>query len=77
MLTKNGKDFGGERNKKLAGITSSKQRCRTCGFGGGLFYDYLDGNDNDTDMFSLDNYGQSLQPAMTRELEEKINRDVE
>jgi hypothetical protein len=27
-------------------------------------------------MFYLDNYGQSLQPAMTKELEEKINRDV-
>jgi len=36
----------------------------------------LDGEDNDTSVFSLDNYGQSLQPAMTRELEEKINRDV-
>jgi len=36
----------------------------------------LDGDENDTDMFSLDSYGQSLQPAMTRELEEKINRDV-
>jgi hypothetical protein len=32
--------------------------------------------DNEADMFSLDNYGQSLQPAMSRELEEKINRDV-
>jgi hypothetical protein len=36
----------------------------------------LDGEDNEADMFSLDNYGQSLQPAMSRELEEKINRDV-
>jgi hypothetical protein len=36
----------------------------------------LDSNDNDTDIFSLDNYGQSLQPAMTRDLEDKINRDV-
>ena len=36
----------------------------------------LDGDDNDADIFTLDNYGQSLQPAMTRELEEKINRDV-
>ena len=36
----------------------------------------LDGDDNDSDIFTLDHYGQSLQPAMTRELEEKINRDV-
>ena len=36
----------------------------------------LDSEDNDTDMFSLESYGESLQPAMTRELEEKISRDV-
>ena len=36
----------------------------------------LDGNDKDANMFYLDNYGQSLQPAMTKELEEKISRDV-
>jgi hypothetical protein len=27
-------------------------------------------------MFYIDNYGQSLQPAMTKELEDKIGRDV-
>lgn len=36
----------------------------------------LDDEENDSEMFSLDSYGQSLQPAMTRELEEKINKDV-
>jgi hypothetical protein len=36
----------------------------------------LDGKDNNSDMFRLDDYGQSLQPAMTKELEEKIGRDV-
>ena len=36
----------------------------------------LDGNDNESEMFALYSYGKSLQPAMTRELEEKISRDV-
>jgi hypothetical protein len=36
----------------------------------------LDNDENDSEMFSLDSYGQSLQPAMTRELEEKIGKDV-
>ena len=36
----------------------------------------IDGSDKDSSLFFLDNYGQSLQPAMTKELEEKINRDV-
>jgi hypothetical protein len=37
----------------------------------------LDGKDGGvSDMFSLDDYGRTLQPPMTKELEEKINRDV-
>tara|TARA_B100001996_G_scaffold200892_1_gene153778 strand:- start:364 stop:510 length:147 start_codon:yes stop_codon:yes gene_type:complete len=32
--------------------------------------------ENNSDIFGLDDYGRSLQPAMTAELEEKINRDV-
>ena len=35
----------------------------------------LDGEGN-SDIFGLDDYGRSLQPPMTAELEEKINRDV-
>jgi hypothetical protein len=35
----------------------------------------LDG-ENNSDMFGLDDYGRSLQPPMTADLEEKINRDV-
>lgn len=31
----------------------------------------------ETDMFSLDMYGSSLAPPMTRELEEKISRSVQ
>jgi hypothetical protein len=30
----------------------------------------------ESDLFTLDDYGKSLQPAMTKELEEKISRDV-
>src|SRR6056300_1745936 len=63
MLTKNGKILVGNEISNW-------------GFGGGCSMTTLDGVENDTDMFSLDSYGQSLQPAMTRELEEKINRDV-
>lgn len=38
----------------------------------------IDGADDDTgDMFSLDNYGQSLSPMMTPELEAKINKKVQ
>ena len=60
----------------MAGITFTNQRRRTLWLGGTCTMTTLDSNDNDTDIFSLDNYGQSLQPAMTRDLEDKINRDV-
>jgi len=30
----------------------------------------------DDNIFALDNYGRALQPAMTKELEDKINRSV-
>ena len=36
----------------------------------------LDGDAPNSDLFSLNDYGQSLQPAMTKELEEKIGREV-
>lgn len=36
----------------------------------------IDGDDGDS-MFSLNSYGQSLQPKMTKELEEKISMSVE
>ena len=36
----------------------------------------IDGKDDDDGVFNLDNYGVSLQPAMTKELEERINRSV-
>jgi hypothetical protein len=36
----------------------------------------IDGKEDTDDAFNLDNYGVSLQPAMTKELEERINRSV-
>jgi hypothetical protein len=35
----------------------------------------LDGTDDDS-IFDLSNYGQSLQPAMTPELQAKISKSV-
>lgn len=44
-----------------------------CGFGACS----LDGNESTEGFFALDNYGVSLQPAMTPELEAKINKKVD
>ncbi len=36
----------------------------------------LDGGDGGAELFSLDSYGVSMQPMLTPELKEKINRGV-
>jgi len=76
-LTKNGKILVGNEIKNWLDSLLPNKELSNWGFGGGgCSMTTLDSDENDTDMFSLDSYGQSLQPAMTRELEEKINRDV-
>jgi len=47
-----------------------------CTLGGGFSGTSFDGTEEDGGIFSLDNYGQSLQPAMTPELQAKINKKV-
>jgi hypothetical protein len=76
MLTKNGKILVGNEIKNWLDSLLPTEELSNWGFSGGCSMTTLDGEDNDAAVFSLDNYGQSLQPAMTRELEEKINRDV-
>jgi hypothetical protein len=44
------------------------------GFGLGVCS--LEGDEDDGDIFALNNYGQSLQPALTPELQAKINQSV-
>lgn len=78
MLTKNGKILIGNEIKNWLDSLLPNKRIEHCGFGGFCSGSMtgLDDGDNDADIFSLDSYGQSLQPAMTKELEEKISRDV-
>jgi hypothetical protein len=77
MLTKNGKILVGNEIKNWLDSLLPKKEVENGsigGFGGSMFS--LEGGENNSDMFCLDDYGQSLQPAMTKELEEKINREV-
>ena len=76
MLTKNGKILVGNEIKNWLDSLLPKKEVEHSGIGAfGCSMTTLDGNDT-TDMFRLDDYGRSLQPAMTKELEEKINREV-
>lgn len=77
MLTKNGKILvGAEIKNWLDSLLPKKdiEHGEIRSFGGSMTM--IDGNDANSGMFRLDEYGKTLQPAMTKELEEKINRDV-
>ncbi len=77
MLTKNGKILVGNEIKNWLDSLLPKKEVEhgsIGAFGGSM--SSIDGGDNNSDMFRLDDYGQSLQPAMTKELEEKISREV-
>lgn len=75
MLTKNGKFLvGGEIKNWLNSILPNNE-VSNLSFGG-VGLTTLDDSENDNELFSLNSYGQSLQPAMTKELEEKIKQDI-
>ncbi len=77
MLTKNGKILVGNEIKNWLDSLMPRKEFTNGNIGGfGCSMTSLDGTDTTSDMFRLDDYGQSLQPAMTKELEAKINRDV-
>jgi|TARA_R110001606_G_scaffold399244_1_gene582688 hypothetical protein len=75
LLSKNGKLLVGREIHNWLQSLLPVQELETCGFGG-ITSTTLDG-ESSKDMFALDSYGQSLQPAMTSELEAKISRKVE
>ena len=79
MLTKNGKILVGQEIKAWlqsllpnSFVNCDLNSCRN--FGGSLAS--LDGSEDSGDIFLLENYGQSLQPAMTPELQSKISKPV-
>ena len=77
MLTKNGKLLVGNEIKNWLNSLLPNNEWSHYEFGAfGGSMTSLDGKDDDDNAFSLDNYGVSLQPAMTKELEAKINRSV-
>jgi len=75
MLTKNGKILVGNEIKNWLESLLPTQEIEMTGFGS-CNMTSIDDNENNLDMFGLDDYGTSLQPPMTPELEEKINKSV-
>lgn len=76
MITKNGKFLVGQEIK--AWLTSLlPQDISNCSIGGNSCGACsLDNPDEDDSFFSLDNYGQSLQPVITQDIQDKINKKV-
>jgi hypothetical protein len=74
MLTKNGKILVGKEIQNWLESLLPVQDLETCGFGK-CEMTTLEGEGSSV-LFGLDEYGRSLQPAMTPELEAKISRSV-
>jgi glutaredoxin-related protein len=75
MLTKNGKVLVGNEIKNwlesLLPVEFSSCSLLDCGLGASL-----DDPDDKDGYYSLDDYGKSLQPAMTPDLEAKVSQSV-
>ncbi len=75
MLTKNGKVLVGNEIKNwlesLLPVEFSSCSLLGCGLGSSL-----DDPDDKDGYYSLDDYGKSLQPAMTPELEARVSQSV-
>jgi hypothetical protein len=74
MLTKNGKILVGQEIHNWLESLLPVDELAPCGFGS-CDMSTLDGESNSS-IFALDEYGRSLQPPMTPELEAKISRSV-
>ena len=75
MLTKHGKILVGKEIHNWLESLLPVQDLETCGFGGSVNTTTLDG-EGTSDMFTIEEYGRSLQPPMTAELQAKISRNV-
>ena len=75
MLTQNGKLLVGSEVRQWLTSLLPVQELTTCDVYGKCNMSSLDGSEGD-DFFELNNYGQSLQPAMTPEIQAKISRSV-
>ena len=77
IVTKNGEIKVGKEVTAWLQSLIPPPEISQCQLGGGYCNMSSFGNDEiDDDLFSLDNYGQSLQPTMTPELEAKISKNV-
>jgi hypothetical protein len=75
LLTNNGKMLvGNEVRQWLTSLLPSPE-LTNCDVSGRCSMSALDGSEDES-FFDLGNYGQSLQPAMTPELQAKISRSV-
>lgn len=75
LLTKDGRFLVGNEAKVWLSSLLPEQTIMSCDVYGKCTMTNLDGS-ADGNFFSLDNYGQSLQPPMTDELQKKINASV-
>lgn len=77
ILTRNGKQFVGQECYQWLQSLLPVDELTSYSIYSSTTHSALSGPDEIGSMFSLDSYGQSLQPPMTKELQDKISRKVE
>ena len=75
-LTKNGKLLVGNEIRNWLESLLPVKELETCNFGGCSTTSLEGDGEGSGDLFGLDDYGRTLQPAMTPELEDKISQSV-
>jgi len=76
MLTQNGKILVGAEIKQWLESLLPVEELTNCALGGRATWTSIEGED-EGNLFDLGRYGQSLQPAMTPELQAKIGKSVQ
>ncbi len=76
MVTKDGKMLLGKEIRAWLQSLLPHEEVQHQSLGGGCAMSTLDGGEGGGDYFDIDSYGASLQPAMTAEIEAKINQEV-
>ena len=76
LLTQNGKFLVGSEVKAWLISMNPEDTISNYCFGGKCNVYGIDDDGDDGDIFSLENHGQSIQPAITQELRERIDGQV-
>lgn len=76
LITKDGKFFVGYEIKNWLNSLLPVEEITNLCINGSCGLTNIDGTEDESDIFELNDYGRTLQPAMTKELQDRIAKNV-